>query len=96
MGEDQDFLSRYIWPVVKSNTLEHDSTGGRSFGGKEVRGFPSVFATWHNDFYNGQSTGKYGPVGLGKCVYNCSFNVAYLYDEKSYVDARGTYVPVTN
>jgi hypothetical protein len=42
-GDDQSFLSMFVWPRVKSTTMDHDSTPGRGkrYGSKECRDFPS-------------------------------------------------------
>jgi len=41
-GEDQSFLMRYIWPIVRSQTLDHDilSERCRKYGSKVCRSFP--------------------------------------------------------
>jgi hypothetical protein len=36
-GEDEDFLARTIWPIIKNNTLEHDSRGTVLCGQKQFR-----------------------------------------------------------
>jgi hypothetical protein len=42
-GDDQSFLSMFVWPRIKSTTMDHDSTPGRGkrYGSKECRDFPS-------------------------------------------------------
>jgi hypothetical protein len=42
-GYDQNFLAMFVWPRVKSTTMDHDSTPGRGkrYGSKECRDFPS-------------------------------------------------------
>ncbi len=72
MAEDQDFLTDQVWPRVKNNAVEYDSQAGRTYGAKAQKSFPEMFVKWHNDFFVGQPTGKYGPVGLPQCQWNCS------------------------
>jgi hypothetical protein len=41
--DDQNFLAKYIWPVVKDHAMDHDMDGGlrcRRFGSKVCRRFP--------------------------------------------------------
>jgi hypothetical protein len=40
-GNDQDWLAKVVWPLVKNNTLDHSSYFCNSFGAREWRGFPT-------------------------------------------------------
>jgi hypothetical protein len=52
VGEDQNFLKKYVWPQVSQNALEHDSQG-RCFGAKECRNFPKIVGNWTNKQFIG-------------------------------------------
>jgi hypothetical protein len=56
-GDDQNFLSMFVWPRIKSTTMDHDSTPGRGkrHGSKECRDFPSFPRSEEHDrnFYVG-------------------------------------------
>lgn len=40
-GNDQDWLAKVVWPLVKNNTLDHASFFCKKYGASEWRGFPS-------------------------------------------------------
>jgi len=73
MGEDQNFLQRYIWPQIKSNALEHDSFG-RCFGGKECRGFPEILDKSGNENFIG-SPFKFENHVNPNCSLMCEYNI---------------------
>ena len=53
MGADQDFLARVIWPLVKSNTLVHDSQRCKLQGSEKSSCRPFPFSLGWDDFHIG-------------------------------------------
>lgn len=76
-GEDQSFLMKYIWPLVKVSTLAHDIDENRctEFGSKICRNFP-VPSQNKNGFFVGaairsDNNNDHGVPSLYTCSVDC-------------------------
>lgn len=69
-GEDQAFLAKYVWPIVRSSTFSHDILQERcvQYGSRRCEKFPMGGDA--NGFYVGASYRD----GLGRCTAQVSCN----------------------
>lgn len=77
IGTDQDFLSSNIWPLVKSNTLDHDIDTERckGYGSAVCADWPMGADHWSRDFFVGQAIRSTEGVSPGyDCSLNCSLS----------------------
>ena len=76
-GEDQSFLLKYIWPIVKTRTLSHDDSISRCqlHDSAECRRFPFGIRNEDENFFVGASfkneDGVENVVGQYKCQLEC-------------------------
>jgi hypothetical protein len=76
-GEDQAFLSKYVWPLVSSQAVQHDSLTGRckEYGAHDCLRFPADEERDGHRFFVGQPfPPDYDSRALHMSEYNnCTF-----------------------